>query len=79
MVYDKIVEVICEQTGVDAADLSENSSFDEDLGIDSLDVAEIIIALETEFGLDEIPENELNKMRTIGDLVAYITAHTDEE
>ena len=78
MVYDKIIEMICDQFGMTADELSENTSFIEDMGIDSVDVVELVVDLETEFGLDEIPEDELKKMRTIGDLVAYVTAHSEE-
>lgn len=78
MVYDKIVEMICEQFGMEPDQLNENTSFTDDMGIDSVDVVELIVELETEFGLDEIPEEELRKMRTIGDLAAYVSAHTEE-
>ena len=77
MVYDKIIEMICEQFGMEASELNENTSFTEDMGVDSVDVVELVVDLETEFGLDEIPEEELKKMRTIGDLAAYVTAHTE--
>ena len=78
MVYDKIVEMICEQFGMEPDELSESTSFIEDMGVDSVDVVELVVDLETEFGLDEIPEEELKKMRTIGDLAAYVAAHTEE-
>ena len=77
MVYEKIIEMICEQFGMEKEELNENTSFTEDMGIDSVDVVELVVDLETEFGLDEIPEEELKKMRTIGDLAAYVTAHTE--
>ena len=77
MVYEKIISMICDQFGMDPEELNENTSFTEDMGIDSVDVVELVVDLETEFGLDEIPEEELKKMRTIGDLAAYVTAHTE--
>lgn len=77
MVYDKIIEMICEQFGMEPEELSENTTFIEDMGIDSVDVVELVVDLETEFGLDEIPEEDLKKMRTIGDLAAYVSAHSD--
>ncbi len=76
MVYDKIIEMLCEQFGLEASELNENTTFLEDIGIDSVDVVELIVEVEDEFGLDEIPEEELKKLRTIGDLAAYVTAHT---
>lgn len=54
------------------------SSFVDDLGADSLDVVELIMALETEFDL-EIPDEEAEKVKTVGNVVDYIKAHTDEE
>ena len=76
MVYDKIIEMLCEQFGLEASELNENTTFLEDIGIDSVDVVELIVEVEDEFGLDEIPEEELKKLRTIGDLAAYVSAHT---
>ena len=77
MVYDKIIEMLCEQFGLEAGELNENTTFLEDIGIDSVDVVELIVEVEDEFGLDEIPEEELKKLRTIGDLAAYVSAHSD--
>ena len=77
MVYEKIVEMICEQFGMEPDELSENTSFIDDMGIDSVDVVELVVDLETEFGLDEIPEEDLKQMRTIGDLAEYVRTHTD--
>ena len=77
MVYDKIIEMICEQFGMEADELNENTTFVDDMGIDSVDVVELVVELEDEFGLDEIPEEELRKIRTIGDLAAYVSAHSD--
>ncbi len=78
MVYDKIIAMICEQFDMEPDQLSENTSFIDDMGIDSVDVVELVVELEDEFGLDEIPEEELKQMRTIGDLAAYVSAHTEE-
>ena len=78
MVYDKIISMICEQFDMEPEELSENTSFTDDMGIDSVDVVELVVMLEDEFGLDEIPEEDLKQMRTIGDLAAYVSAHTDE-
>ncbi len=78
MVYDRIIEIICEQFGMKAEELSEKTTFTDDMGIDSLDVVELMSEIEDQFGLDEIPEVELMEMHTIGDLVAYVSAHTEE-
>lgn len=75
--YEKIVSMMCEQFDLTPDAISEDTSFVDDLGIDSLDVVELVMELEDAFGLDEIPEEELKKMRTVGDLVDYVTAHSD--
>ncbi len=75
MVYDKIIEMICEQFDMEPDQLNENTTFIEDMGIDSVDVVELVVELEEEFGLDDIPEEELRNLRTIGDLAAYVSAH----
>lgn len=75
--YEKIVEMICEQFDLEVSEISEDTSFTEDLGIDSLDVVELIMEIENEFGLDEIPEEELKKMHTVHDLVEYVSAHAE--
>lgn len=75
--YEKIVEMICDQFGMEPGEITENTSFTEDLGIDSLDVVELVMELESAFDMDEIPEEELKKLHTVGDLVDYVSAHTD--
>ena len=76
MVYDRIIEMICEQFSMDPSKLNENTSFD-DMDFDSIDVVELMADIEDEFGLDEISEVELMEMHTIGDLVAYVSARVD--
>ena len=75
--YEKIVAMMCEQFDLAPEDISEETSFVEDLGIDSLDVVELVMEMEDAFGMDEIPEEDLKKLRTVGDLVEYVTAHSD--
>lgn len=77
MVYEKIVEKICKQFGLEPSEVSENTSFIDDLGADSLDVVELTIEMEDEFGMAEVPEEELKKLVTVGDLVEYVKAHAD--
>ncbi len=77
MVYEKIVSMICDQFGMEPGDLNENSNFAEDLGIDSVDVVELVVELEAEFNLPEIPEEDLKKMQTVGDLAEYVRTHAD--
>jgi len=73
--YERIVEMICEQFDLEIDQVNEDTSFTEDLGIDSLDVVELVMEVENEFGLSEIPEEELKKMHTVRDLVDYVSAN----
>lgn len=74
MVFEKVRDIIVEQLGVDAEEIKPESSFIDDLGADSLDIVELIMALEEEFDL-EIPDKEAEKIATVGDAVEYIKAH----
>ncbi|MCP1108905.1 acyl carrier protein [Lachnospiraceae bacterium PF1-21] len=71
---EKLKEMIAENLGVDAADVTETSNFKEDLGADSLDLFELVMAMEEEFGV-EIPTEDLEKIATVGDVIEYINAH----
>ncbi len=68
---EKIQEMIAETLGVDQEKVTESASFKEDLGADSLDLFELVMALEDEYGV-EIPTEELEAMVTVGDVVKYI-------
>jgi len=71
---EKVVkEVVVEQLGVDAGEVTENASFVDDLGADSLDTVELVMAFEEKFGL-EIPDDDAEKIRTVGDAVTYIAS-----
>ncbi len=74
MAFDKVKEIIIDQLGVDEADVTMEASFIDDLGADSLDIVELIMALEEEFDL-EIPDEEAEKISTVGDAVNYISAN----
>ncbi|MEW6696180.1 MAG: acyl carrier protein [Bacillota bacterium] len=69
--FDKVKAIIVDQLGVDEADVNPEASFVDDLGADSLDIVELVMALEEEFGL-EIPDEEAEKIRTVGDAVKFI-------
>ena len=71
MVLEKVKKIIIEQLGVEEEDIAMESSFIDDLGADSLDIVELIMALEEEFDL-EIPDSEAEKITTVGDAVDYI-------
>ena len=71
---EKMKEIIAEQLSVDAESVTETSSFKEDLGADSLDLFELVMALEDEYSV-EIPAEELEKMSTVGDVMEIGRAH----
>ena len=75
MVFETVKKIIVEQLGVEESDVAMESSFIDDLGADSLDVVELIMALEEEFDI-EIPDNEAEKIITVGDAVDYIKNNT---
>ena len=72
-IFEKVKEVIIEQLAVEDETIKLETSFIDDLGADSLDIVELIMALEEEFDL-QIPDNEAEKITTVGDVVDYIKA-----
>ena len=72
MTSEKIIGYVSEQFGVDKDSLSRDTSFVDDLNADSLDVVELSMTIEDEFGIDEISEEDLKNIKTIGDLVDYV-------
>lgn len=75
MVFEKVKKIIVEQLGVEEDDIAMESSFIDDLGADSLDIVELIMAFEEEFDI-EIPDSEAEKITTVGDAVEYIKNNT---
>mgnify|MGYP000291889479 FL=1 len=73
-VEQKVREIICEQLGVSEGDVTPQASFIEDLGADSLDIVELVMALEEEYDM-EISDEEAEKIRTVQDVVNYIESH----
>lgn len=69
----RIHEIIAEQLGIGEDEITENATFVDDLGADSLDIVELIMALEEEFGT-EIPDEDAERMKKVGDLVTYLGA-----
>lgn len=70
-VFGRLKKIVVEQLGVDEADVTPEASFVDDLNADSLDLVELIMSLEEEFGM-EISDEDAEKIRTVGDAVEYI-------
>jgi acyl carrier protein len=73
-VFEKVKAIIVEQLGVDEEEVTADASFIEDLGADSLDIVELVMALEEEFDL-VIPDEDAEKIRTVNQAVKYIQEH----
>ena len=72
--YDRLKKIIVEQLGVDEVDVKPEASFVDDLNADSLDLVELIMSLEEEFGM-EISDEEAERLKTVGDAQEYIEEH----
>jgi len=70
-VTEKVKDIIAEQLGVKKEEVTDNAKFIDDLGADSLDTVELVMALEEEFGI-EIPDEDAEKMATVGEAIKYI-------
>lgn len=73
-IFKTMQDLIAEQFVVNADDVTMNSSFEDDLSADSVDLVELVMAMEEEFEIDEIPEEDLLTLKTVGDCVRYLTA-----
>jgi acyl carrier protein len=73
-IESKVKSIVAEQLGVGEDEIKPNASFIEDLGADSLDIVELVMAMEEEFEV-EIPDEEAENIKTVGDAVNYINTH----
>ena len=76
-IEEKVKNIIVEQLGVDEAEVTPEAKFIDDLGADSLDTVELVMALEEEFGI-EIPDEDAEKITAVKDAISYITDHKKE-
>jgi acyl carrier protein len=77
-IEDKVKEIIVEQLGVEAGQVNPEASFIDDLGADSLDTVELVMAFEEEFNI-EIPDEDAEKIKKVGDAMEYIKAHAKQQ
>ncbi|MBN1212107.1 MAG: acyl carrier protein [candidate division Zixibacteria bacterium] len=75
-VEERVKEIIVEQLGVEASSVTDQAKFVDDLGADSLDTVELVMALEEEFSL-EIPDEDAEKITSVNDAIEYIKKHTN--
>ncbi len=72
---EKVKQIIVEQLGVEESEVTANASFQDDLGADSLDIVELVMAFEEAFEI-EIPDEDAEKIKTVKDATDYVTAHS---
>ena len=77
MIFEKIAKILAEQFGVAADSISMDTSF-EDLGADSLDVVEVTMALDEEFGIGELSEDDMSGISSVADLVRFVSGKVED-
>ena len=77
-IADKVRDIIVEQLGVNPEQVTPQASFIEDLGADSLDIVELVMAFEEEFGV-EVPDEDAEKLQTVGDVIKYIEEKSSKQ
>ena len=70
-IQDRVKNIICDQLAVESEKVTDTANFIDDLGADSLDIVELVMTMEEEFELD-IPDEDAEKMKTVGDVISYI-------
>jgi acyl carrier protein len=77
MIFETVTKLLEEQFGVDAESITMETTFEDDLGADSLDIVDLTLALEEEFGIGEMTEEEIKSITTVGDLVRFLQNKVD--
>jgi acyl carrier protein len=77
MIFERLCELIAEQFSVDVDSITMDTSFEETLGADSLDIVELSMALEEEFDIGEIGDEDMSSIATVGDLVRFLQSRLD--
>ena len=78
MIFDKLTELLAEQFSVEPESITMDTSFEDDLGADSVDIVELSMGLEEEFGIEEMSEEDVATIKTVGDLVHYLQGKVEE-
>ena len=76
-IFKTMQDLIAEQFAIDADEVTMDSSFVDDLGADSVDLVELVMAMEEEFDIGEIDEEDLQSLKTVGDCVRYLSSHLE--
>ena len=76
-IFKTMQDLIAEQFALDADEVTMDSSFLDDLGADSVDLVELVMAMEEEFDIGEIDEEDLQSLKTVGDCVRYLSSHLE--
>ena len=76
-IFKTMQDLIAEQFAIDADEVTMDSSFVDDLGADSVDLVELVMAMEEEFDIGEIVEEDLQSLKTVGDCVRYLSSHIE--
>lgn len=76
-VFERMKKIIAEQFSTDEDDITMDTSFEEDLGADSVDLVELVMSMEEEFDIGEVQEEELTTLSTVGDCVNYLNSKLD--
>ena len=76
-IFKTMQDLIAEQFAIDADEVTMDSSFVDDLGADSVDLVELVMAMEEEFDIGEIDEEDLQSFKTVGDCVRYLSSHIE--
>ena len=77
MIFEKLVALIAEQFNVDADSITMETSFVDDLNADSVDLMDLSVALEEEFGIEEMADEDVSSIATVGDVVRFLQSHID--
>lgn len=77
MIFEQLKDLLAEQFGVDAESITKETSFEENLGADSLDLVDMSMALEEVFGIEELSEEDIADITTVGDLVRFLHSRVD--